>query len=287
MTAPQSAVARHYRQGDLRRKSDEELDRLYPGHTTLTTDDLHAVDEFHTGGHAATRELTEHLELKAGLRVLDVGSGLGGPARHLVQHAGADVTGVDLTEEYLDVARWLTDLVGLTGRARLQQGDVTELPFPQASFDRAWMLHVGMNIEDKARLFTEISRVLTSKGLFIVYEVMLLGDPALVRYPLPWASEPEHSFLARPEEYRSLLHKAGFEIVDEHDHRLQAVQLLRNAGGAHHPTSTPHNPASGDTPPAPIGVAMGSEMHRPRSQRVLQNIEEDLLAPTELTCRLR
>ncbi|MFC9645685.1 SAM-dependent methyltransferase [Streptomyces mirabilis] len=178
MTAQQpSAVARHYRQGGLLRKIDEALDRLYPGHTTLTTDDLHGVDEFHIGGHAATRELAEHLELRAGLRVLDAGSGLGGPARHLAQHAGADVTGVDLTEEYVDVARRLTDRVGLADRARFQQGDVTALPFPRASFDRAWMLHVGMNIEDKGRLFTEISRVLTDNGLFIVYDVMLLGDP--------------------------------------------------------------------------------------------------------------
>jgi SAM-dependent methyltransferase len=287
VSAPQpSAVARHYRQGDLRRKIDEALDRLYPGHTALTTDDLHGVDEFHTRGHAATRELAEHLELRAGLRVLDVGSGLGGPARHLAQHSGADVTGVDLTEEYVDVARWLTDRVGLTGRARFQQGDVTALPFPLASFDRAWMLHVGMNIEDKARLFTEISRVPTHEGLFIVYDVMLLGDPALVRYPLPRASEPEHSFLTRPQEYRSLLREAGFDIVAEHDHRLQAVQSLRDAGGAHHRTSTAHNPAGGDTPPAPISVAMGTDAST-KVAKALQNIEKGLLAPTEMICRLR
>ncbi|MFE4622185.1 SAM-dependent methyltransferase [Streptomyces mirabilis] len=287
MTAQQpSAAARHYRQGGLLRKIDEALDRLYPGHTTLTTDDLHRVDEFHIGGHATTRELAEHLELRAGLRVLDVGSGLGGPARHLAQHAGADVTGVDLTEEYVDVARRLTDRVGLADRARFQQGDVTALPFPRASFDRAWMLQVGMNIEDKGRLFTEISRVLTDNGLFIVYDVMLLGDPTLVRYPLPWASEPEHSFLARPQEYRSLLRKAGFDIVAEHDHRSRAIQSLRDAGDAHRRISTPHNPAGGDTPPAPINVAMGTDAST-KIAKLLQNIEEGLLAPTELVCRLR
>ncbi|MFI1031518.1 SAM-dependent methyltransferase [Streptomyces sp. NPDC020951] len=287
MTAQQpSAIAGHYRQGDLRRKIDEALDRLYPGQPALTTDDLHGVDEFHTGGHPATRELAAHLELSADLRVLDVGSGLGGPARHLAQHAGVDVTGVDLTEEYVDVARRLTDRVGLADRVRFQQGDVTALSFPRASFDRAWMLHVGMNIEDKARLFTEISRVLTDNGLFIVYDVMLLGDPTLVSYPLPWASEPEHSFLARPEEYRSLLRKAGFDIVAEHDHRTQAVRLLRAAGDAHRRNSTPHHPAGGDTPPAPINVAMGADAST-KVAKALQNIEEGLLAPTEMVCRLR
>lgn len=136
MTAQQSSVTtRHYRQGDLRRKIDEALDRRYPGHPRLTADDPHGVDEFHTCGHAATREPAEHLELRAGLRVLDVGSGLGGRARHLAQHAGADVTGVDLTEEFVAVACRLPDRDGLTERVRFQQGDVTALPFPRASFD--------------------------------------------------------------------------------------------------------------------------------------------------------
>ncbi|MGW1786970.1 class I SAM-dependent methyltransferase [Streptomyces sp. NPDC002143] len=170
--------------------------------------------------------------------------------------------------------------MGLADRVRFQQGDVTALPFPRASFDRAWMLHVGMNIEDKARLFTEISRVLTDNGLFIVHDVMLLGDPTLVSYPLPWAAEPEHSFLARPEEYRSLLRKAGFEIVAEHDHRSQAARLLRDAGDAH------RHPAGGDTPPAPINVAMGADAST-KVAKALQNIEEGLLAPTEMVCRLR
>lgn len=163
---------------------------------------------------------------------------------------------------------------------------MTALPFPQASFDRAWMLHVGMNIEDKARLFTEISRVLTDDGLFIVYDVMLLGDPTLVSYPLPWASEPRHSFLARPQEYRSLLRKAGFDIVAEHDHRSHAVQLLRDADDAHRRNSTPHHPAGEDTPSTPISVAMGTDAST-KIAMALQNIEEGLLAPTEMICRLR
>ncbi|MEU6256905.1 hypothetical protein [Streptomyces sp. NPDC047043] len=113
----------------------------------------------------------------------------------------------------------------------------------------------------------EISRVLTDNGLFIVYDVMLLGDPTRVGYPLPWASEPEHSFLARPEEYRSLLHEAGFDIVAEHDHRAQAAQSLRDAG-------------------APNSVAMGTDAST-KLAKALRNIEDGLLAPTEMICRLR
>ncbi|MCR3731931.1 SAM-dependent methyltransferase [Streptomyces umbrinus] len=284
-TPPASdAVTRHYQQGDLRRKIDEALDRLYPDQNPLTTDHLRAVDEFHIGGHAATRQIAEHLELQPGLRVLDAGSGLGGPARHLAQQADVDVTGVDLTAEYVAVARWLTDRVGLSDRAHFLQGDVSALPFPGASFDRAWMLHVGMNVKDKSRLFTEIGRVLTDGGLFIVYDVMLTGDPSLVSYPVPWASEPGHSFLARAEEYRSLLRGAGFEMVAEHDRRGQGVQSLRDLSGA-----DAHHPDRASAPgglPASVNVAMGSDGPI-KIANVVQNMEQGLLAPTEMVCRLR
>ncbi|WP_406485752.1 class I SAM-dependent methyltransferase [Streptomyces phaeochromogenes] len=134
---------------------------------------------------------------------------------------------MDLTAEYVAVARWLTGRVGLGDQAHFLQGDVCALPFPAASFDRAWILHVGMNIEDKARLFTWIGRVLKSNDLFIVYDVMLSGDPTLVSYPMPWASQAGLSFLGRVTDYRSLLPSAGFEIVAEHDLRPQGVAALR------------------------------------------------------------
>ena len=281
-------VTRHYQQGDLRWKIDEALDRLYPGGSALTADDLHRVDEFHTGGHPATRQITEHLQLRPGMRVLDVGSGLGGPARHLAQHAHVHVTGVDLTEEYVDIARTLTDRVGLNGRTHFLHGDVTALPFPAASFDRAWMLHVGMNIEDKARLFTEIGRVLTGDGLFIVYDVMLLGNPSRVSYPLPWASQPGHSYLARPEDYRSWLREAGFDIVAESDHRPQALQSLHDlvADDANRRSSAPQHPHAPGARPASINLAMGADAPT-KIERVLQNIQEGLLAPVEMVSRLR
>ncbi|MEW2468131.1 methyltransferase domain-containing protein [Streptomyces sp. NPDC046994] len=285
---PSNAVTHHYRQGDLYRKIDEALDRLYPGRSSLTVDELHGMDEFHIGGHAATREITEHLRLRPGMRVLDVGSGLGGPARHLVQQADVDVTGVDLTAEYVAVARLLTDRVGLGHRAHFLHGDVTEPAFPAENFDRAWMLHVGMNVQDKSRLFNGIGRVLTVNGLFIVYDVMLLGDPSLVSYPLPWASEPSHSFIARPEEYRASLHDAGFEIVAEHDRRTQGIRSLRDVrtADAHHEGSAPQSPGQSDTRPPSLNMAMGGDAPT-KIANVLRHMEEGLLAPIELVCRLR
>ncbi|MEV6992556.1 class I SAM-dependent methyltransferase [Streptomyces sp. NPDC093228] len=246
------------------------------------------MDEFHIGGHAATQQITEHLRLRPGMRVLDVGSGLGGPARHLVQQADVDVTGVDLAAEYVAAARRLTDRVGLADRTHFVRGDVTELAFPAGNFDRAWMLHVGMNVEDKSRLFNGIGRVLTVNGLFIVYDVMFLGDPSLVRYPLPWASEPSHSFIAGPEQYRASLSYAGFEIVAEHDRRSQGIRALRglHTADAHHEGSAPQGPGAPDARPASVNVAMGGDAST-KIANVLQHMEEGLLAPTELVCRLR
>jgi len=285
---PSNAVTHHYQQGDLHQRIDDALDRLYPGRSSLTADELHGVDEFHIGGHAATRQITEHLRLRPGMRVLDVGSGLGGPARHLVQQADVDVTGVDLTAEYVAVARRLTDRVGLAGRTRFVHGDVTELAFPTGNFDRAWMLHVGMNVADKSRLFNGIGRVLTVDGLFIVYDVMLLGDPSLLSYPLPWASEPSHSFIARPEQYRASLSDAGFEIVAEHDRRSQGIRSLRGlrTADAHHEGSAPQGPGASDARPASVNVAMGADASA-KIANVLRHMEDGLLTPTELVCRLR
>ncbi|MER5698604.1 hypothetical protein ACWDBO_43310 [Streptomyces mirabilis] len=113
-----------------------------------------------------------------------------------------------------------------------------------------------------------------------------MNSPHHGRWKDTLTSQPEHSFLARPQEYRSLLRKAGFDIVAAHDHRSRAVQSLRDAGDAHRRISTPHNPAGGDTPPAPINVAMGTDAST-KVAKVLQNIEEGLLAPTEMICRLR
>jgi ubiquinone/menaquinone biosynthesis C-methylase UbiE len=177
-------VARHYTHGGLERAILDGLNAMGRAGDRVQPEDLAAIDELHIGGHRATGDLAGQLGLKAGMALLDLGSGIGGPARFFAREYGCRVTGVDLTPEYVQVADSLTRMVGLSGLAGFRVGSATQLPFDAASFDVATLLHVGMNIEDKDRLATEVARVLRSGGVFAVYDVMRTG-PGDLDFPVP------------------------------------------------------------------------------------------------------
>lgn len=118
-------------------------------------DQLAGVDEFHIGGRAATELVCAEMELAPGLRVLDVGCGLGGAARYMAARYGVRVEGIDLTPDYIAVGRALTREVGLADRVQLAEGSALALPQPGATFDRVSLFHGGMNISDKKALFAE------------------------------------------------------------------------------------------------------------------------------------
>ena len=190
-------------------KAGKDLDHLTP-------EDLAPVDEFHIRGRAATLELARAAGLDANKRVLDVGSGLGGTSRCLAREFGCRVTGIDLTEEYGRAAAMLSAKVGLADLVDYRQGDATNLPFDDASFDVVWTEHVAMNIPDKRQLYKEMHRVLRPGGTLAIYDI-LAGPSGAVLFPVPWARTPETSFLVQPNELRKLLEDAGFTISDWSD----------------------------------------------------------------------
>jgi len=210
------AVAAHYGGGDLAAKIAAGLRRAGKDLSALTTADLAAVDEFHFRGRDATLELAARMDLDAGKRVLDIGSGLGGPARCLAEIYGCQVTGIDLTEAFCAAAAVLSDWVGLAGLTAFRQGDATAMPFAAAEFDAAISLHVGMNVPAKDRLYREARRVLKPGGVFAVYDI-LQGEGGAVPFPVPWAREAAISHLATPDEMAALLTAAGFEILAQED----------------------------------------------------------------------
>jgi SAM-dependent methyltransferase len=191
--------------------------------------DLAPVDEFHIRGRAASLEIIEALGLTSESQVLDLGSGLGGPARTLAELTGCTITGVDLTPEFCEVATALSEWTGLSERTHFQVGDATATGLPDAAVDAALTVHVAMNISDKQALYAEAFRVLRPGGRFVVYDV-LQGEGGDVHYPVPWASDSSTSFLATPEDMRELLPAAGFEViaeVDSSDEGLAWFQQMR------------------------------------------------------------
>ncbi|MGA9690062.1 MAG: class I SAM-dependent methyltransferase [Pseudonocardiaceae bacterium] len=264
-------VTEHYSQGDLERKILHALTTLGADPERLDPDQLAAVDEFHIGGRRATVELTDQLDLHPGLRVLDVGSGLGGTARALARKHGVEVTGLDLTAEYVEVATSLTRRAGLAELVRFRQGSATTLPFADGSFDRVCMLHVGMNIADKAALFTEIRRVLVAGGALGIYDLMRVG-PGEVSYPEPWAATSATSFLAEPRRYRELLAQAGLPVQAERDRRGFGIDVLHEM----------QDRVAQDGPPAlGLHLVMAPDP-AVKIANMLDSLERAVLAPTEM-----
>jgi ubiquinone/menaquinone biosynthesis C-methylase UbiE len=223
-------VSRFYSgSGDLVAAISSALHAAGLDRATVRPADLAPVDEFHIRGRAASLEIIEALRVTAESQVLDLGSGLGGPARTLAELTGCTVTGVDLTPEFCEVATALSEWTGLSERTRFQVGDATATGLPDAAMDAVVTVHAAMNISDKPALYAEAFRVLRPGGRFVVYDV-LQGEGGDVRYPVPWANDPSTSFLATPAAMRELLRDAGFEVtseVDSSDESLTWFQQMR------------------------------------------------------------
>ena len=205
-------INRHYGAADLSARILERLRAAGKDPATVTRDDLATFDEFHTGGRESTRDLARLAGIRPGMRVLDVGSGIGGPARTLAAEFGAEVVGLDLTEEFCRAAATLTDLVGLADRVTFRHGDALAMPFDDSRFDVVWSQNSIMNVPDHVRLFAEMHRVLVPGGT-LALEAVFAGPVAGVIFPTFWASAPELNFLMVPGAARALLGTAGFREV--------------------------------------------------------------------------
>ncbi|WP_119460978.1 methyltransferase domain-containing protein [Rhodospirillaceae bacterium SYSU D60014] len=210
MTDAKAVVERHYSQADLGDKILEAVRAAGKDPNALVPADLTPFDQFHLRGDAATRELAGMAELRPDLAVLDVGSGIGGPARFLATEFGCRVTGLDLTEDFCRTATMLTARTGLADRVSFRQGDALAMPFADGDFDVVWTQHAAMNIADKARLYAESHRVLRPGGRLALNDVLAGPKVDGLHFPVPWASSAELSFLIPPDALRDLLTSAGF-----------------------------------------------------------------------------
>lgn len=206
-----SSVRQHYSATGLTARIEAALKTVVPEDQPLTVAELAPLDQFHLRGMHATDELASAVALDAATPVLDVGCGIGGPARYIARTFGCKVTGVDLSPGFVDAATYLTSRCILSDRVSFQVADALHLPFPDASFDAVFLQHVAMNIADRPALYAELRRVLTRGGRFITYDLVLRDGGIL--YPVPWARDASTSFLFTEQDTRTALEQAGFTPV--------------------------------------------------------------------------
>ncbi len=220
------AVSAHYTAGDLGTKILALLRAAGKDIDALEVEDLAQIDQLHAGGAQATRALIRRADIQPGMRVLDVGGGLGGPARLLAHDTGCTVTVLDLSEEFCRVGEMLTARVGLSDRVIFRQGSALEMPFPDGAFDRVWTQHSTMNIAEKRALYREIYRVLRPGGWLAMHE-MMAGPVQPIHFPVPWARDASINFLWPSGAIRGLLTEIGFreqEWVDEREATLATME---------------------------------------------------------------
>lgn len=265
-------ISNHYLHGSLLKAIESALPKLGKTTDTVTIEDLALIDEFHIGGRQATENLLNQLNFSNKEHLLDIGCGLGGASRYTSNKYSNRVTGIDLTAEYIETGNVLSQWLNLDKKVNLHQGSALSMPFQDKTFDGAFILHVGMNIEDKTQLFKEIYRVLKPGSLLGIYDIMRNGDGELI-YPVPWAANKKNSYVATPSQYKQALEKAGFEVTKENNRRNFALNFFE--------ALKRKTKAAGGPPPLGLHTLM-QESTAVKLNNMIDNIVEGYIAPVEI-----
>ncbi|NOQ94168.1 MAG: methyltransferase domain-containing protein [Methylophaga sp.] len=219
-------VDKHYGSGGIMDKIEAGLRQAGKDFNLLTVDDLAPVDGFHTRGRLSTIEVAELADIKTTDLILDVGCGLGGTPRYLASQYQCNVTGIDLTEEYITAGKQLSKLVNMHDKVTLHHASALELPFDNNSFDIVWTEHVQMNIADKTKFYSEIVRVLKPSGRLLFHDVFRgYGDDPI--YPVPWAENKSISALVKEKDARLMMEAAGFDVEQWHTKTHESIEFFK------------------------------------------------------------
>ena len=267
------AVARHYATGDITKPILDGLKSAGLDIDGLSVEDLAPVDEFHIGGRAASEYALDKLALTPDHHVLDIGCGIGGTARFMAKAYSCRVSGIDLTPEFIETARSLSERTGLADRVEFEVASALDMPFDDATFDAAITFHVAMNIKDRPGLYAEAARVLKPGAKFCIYDVMR-GRTGTLLYPTPWAETAETSHLTSPEEMRDLLAEAGFRVEEVEDRSEAGIAFFRQRLAA----------AADGPPPVGLHLLMGPTA-REKFSNLLQSMQAGAVTPVVMIAR--
>ena len=268
------ALADHWAKGDVYGLIISALEKMSKPVEGLTIEDLAPVDHFHARGFPATVELADQLPLRTGHHVLDIGCGLGGPARYIAKRFQCEVSGIDITEPFVEAANKLTAVLRMDGQVKIRHGDGQRLPYPDSHFDGAYTQHVTMNVADRLSFFAEAFRVL-KPGAFFALTEHALGPTGNPHHPVPWSEDGTGAYLIKPSETRALLEKTGFKDIVVEDTGPKYVASYK---------TRIQMADKGALPPLGIHILMG-ETASQKTRNAARNIEEGRTHPIQLICR--
>ncbi|MCB0726619.1 MAG: class I SAM-dependent methyltransferase [Ignavibacteriae bacterium] len=228
MQSSDRSVSGHYTRENIYETILHKLKEQGIEKDKVTRKDISSVDEFHIKGAEISLEIAHEGGIKEGQKILDAGCGIGGPARMLADVFECNVTGVDLTEEFIRTATLLSELVSLNHLTEFIAADATQLPFANETFDVVWTQHAQMNIRDKNQLYSELFRVLKKEGKFIYYDIFSTGKKDLI-FPLPWADDDSINFLITTDDYEKLLTEIGFIESAKKNRTNESIEFFNNA----------------------------------------------------------
>ncbi|HQR55811.1 MAG TPA: methyltransferase domain-containing protein [Burkholderiaceae bacterium] len=268
------AIADHWDRGDIYARIMSALQQMSKPLDRLTIEDLAPVDHFHARGFPATVELADQLPVQAGQRVVDIGCGLGGPARYIARRFGCTVSGLDITPSFVEAANRITALLRMEGQVRIELGDGQRLPYADAVFDGGYTQHVTMNVSDRARFFGEAFRVLKPGACFALTE-HALGPTGAPHHPVPWSADGSGSWLVTADETEAYLRAAGFEAI--------AIEHTGSKYAAGYKAAI-EKAEQGALPPLGLHLLLG-DTALAKTRNAARNILEGRTDPIQVVCR--
>jgi 2-polyprenyl-3-methyl-5-hydroxy-6-metoxy-1,4-benzoquinol methylase len=224
----EEAIKSQYGQSDLDKKLLAVLETEGLDTSRLIQEGFAPIEELHLRGRMATMELAKVVDLNESMKVLDIGCGIGGPARTIASEFGCYVIGLDLSEEFCRAAEIINKKVGLSNKIEIRQGNALEMPFNKEEFDIVFLQHVLMNIKDKKSVLSQINRILHSKGR-LALNTICAGPNTPVHFPVIWANNPDISFLLTTMELRQLIINNGFIELSWKDDTKKIIEGIERA----------------------------------------------------------